>query len=117
MRILAALLSIVMPRLGQIFNRQIIKGFVYLLAEHVVNTITHINRAIYLGFNGHQQASIDVLNHQLALFYPAIYNIGIWDAFSNAMPDVNRQTAIFFVIGGLAGTFTILYDRFLPFPS
>lgn len=70
MRILAALLSIVMPRLGQIFNRQIIKGFVYLLAEHVVNTITHINRAIYLGFNGHQQASIDVLNHQLALFIP-----------------------------------------------
>jgi hypothetical protein len=54
MRILAALLSIVMSGLGQIFNRHIIKGFIYLTAEHVVNTIAHINRAIYLGLNGHQ---------------------------------------------------------------
>lgn len=116
-RIIASVLSIVMPGGGQIYNRQILKGFTFFFWEHTLNFLGLINKAIYLDFNGHHSEALKVINYQFAMFYPAIYVLGVYDAFRDADIEApNKHAAIFFVLGGLLGTFSIVYSNHLPFP-
>ncbi|HZG58005.1 MAG TPA: hypothetical protein VEZ38_16050 [Paenibacillus sp.] len=116
-RIIASVISIVMPGGGQIYNRQFIKGFVFFFLEHIINYLAFINKAIYLDFNGYRIEALNQVNYQFALFYPGIYVLGVYDAYRNAkIEDVNSNAAIFFIIGGLLGTFSIVYSNHLPFP-
>ncbi|WP_309123133.1 hypothetical protein [Paenibacillus sp.] len=117
-RIYAAVFAIIMPGLGQIYNGQILKGFAYLIIEHVVNTLARINQSIYLDFNGLHAEALQNVNYQFALFYPGIYIIGILDAYRNAVKDVPPAPAVdpYFIAAGFLGTVSVIYPRFLPFP-
>lgn len=45
MRIIAALFSIIMPGFGQFYNRQMIKGVLFVVFEHFDNIVGNINSA------------------------------------------------------------------------
>lgn len=48
MRNIAAFFSMLMPGFGQIYNRQFVKGVIFLITEHFDNAFGHINQAIYM---------------------------------------------------------------------
>jgi hypothetical protein len=115
--IIASLLAIVMPGAGQIYNGQILKGFMFLLLEHAVNSLAHLNQGVYMDFNGLHNEALQVINYQFALFYPGVYSIGIYDAFqSSKQHHPHYNAAIFFIIAGMLGTFSIIYAKHLPYP-
>ncbi|MED4038472.1 hypothetical protein [Niallia taxi] len=52
MRIIPALFSIIMPGFGQIYNRELVKGLIFVILEHFDNMLGRINQAIALDING-----------------------------------------------------------------
>lgn len=107
----------VMPGGGQIYNKQILKGFVFFFWEHTLNYLAFINKAIYLDFNGHHSQALSVIDHQFALYYPGIYVLGVYDAFQDAGNEApNKKAAIFFILGGLFGTGSIIFSNYLSIP-
>jgi hypothetical protein len=118
LRVIAALFSIIMPGLGQVYNRQFVRGIIFLIIEHYDNIFGHINTAIQLDFNGFHQESIDVTNYQYLLFYPGFYTYVVWDAWFFAKPGANKtKTAIPFIISGFLGEFATIYSSHLPIPT
>src|SRR3954468_10828000 len=93
MRIIAGLFSILMPGFGQMYNKQFIKGFILLLIEHYDNVTAHINKAIFLDFNGYHQQALEVTNFQYLLFYPGFYVYTVWDAWYYAKTGANKTTS------------------------
>jgi hypothetical protein len=63
MRNIAVLFSLLMPGFGQIFNRQFIKGVIFIILEHFDNMVGNINNAIQLDFNGFHQQALEVVNY------------------------------------------------------
>lgn len=117
MRNIAALFSILLPGTGQIYNRQFLRGIVFLLIEHFVNLVGNINKAIYLDFNGLHQQALEVLNVDGALFYPGFYVYVIWDAWYFAKEGANKTTTpIPFIIAGFLGTIGTIFSSNLPYP-
>lgn len=70
MRVIAALFSILMPGLGQVYNRQFVRGIIFLIIEHYDNVLAHTNAAIHLDFNGFHKDAINVVDFGNLLFYP-----------------------------------------------
>lgn len=118
MRNIAALFSILMPGAGQIYNRQFIRGIVFIIIEHFDNVTGKINKAIQLDFNGLHQQALETLHYEGALFYPGFYVYVVWDAWYFAKEGANKTTtAIPFIIGGFLGTIGTIYAAKLPFPT
>lgn len=117
MRVLAVLLAMVMPGLGQVLNKQYIKALVIFLAEHVINTLANVNAALYLDLNGQHHQALEIVNFQYALFYPGVLVIGTWDAYANAKSDVNKNAAYYFLVAGFMGTIAIIFSTHIPFPT
>jgi hypothetical protein len=118
LRVVAALFSIIMPGLGQVYNRQFVKGIIFLIIEHYDNSLGHINEAIHLDFNGFHQEAIDVTKFEYMLFYAGFYTYCIWDAWFFAKPGADKtKTAIPFLIGGFLGCFASIYSSHIPFPT
>lgn len=115
-RFLAAILSFVMPGLGQIHNRQFIKAIILLLIEHVLNRLAHINSALMLCLNGQHIESINLLNYEYALFYPGFYALCVYDSVLNAEKKPNINGAFWFILTGIIGCLAIIYIRFVPIP-
>src|SRR4051812_47498921 len=106
MRNIAALFSILMPGFGQIYNGKFLKGIIFVVLEHCDNIFAHINKAIYLDFNGLHQQALAVVNYQYLLFYPGFYAYNVWDAWYYAKIGANKTTtAIPFMIAGFLGEF------------
>ncbi|UHA58631.1 hypothetical protein KDJ21_017570 [Metabacillus litoralis] len=72
-RFCAAILSILMPGLGQLFNKQFFKAIVLLFIEHTINRLSHLNTGLMLSFNGNHQEALQILNYEYVLFYPGLY--------------------------------------------
>ncbi|MGG4166341.1 hypothetical protein ABEW00_02485 [Rossellomorea vietnamensis] len=115
-RFFAACLSFTMPGLGQIYNRDLLKGIVLLLLEHIVNRLSHINSAIMLSFNGEHLQALNQVNYEFALFYPGFYTLCVFDSVLNAQEDPNKDCSLWFIFSGLAGCLGIIYGRFIPMP-
>jgi len=119
MRNIAALFSILMPGLGQVYNKQFTRGIIFLIIEHFDNAYGKINKAIQLDLNGfHQQALATVLYDGM-LFYPGFYVYSVWDAWYYAKNGANKKkTAIPFLIGGYLGELGAIFASKLPwFPT
>ncbi|WP_148931619.1 hypothetical protein [Paenibacillus methanolicus] len=107
----------VMPGGGQIYNRQIIKGFAFFFWEHTLNYLGCINKAIYLDLNGHHSEALSMLDYQFALFYPAVYVLGVFDAFHDAkVENPNSNAGSFFILGGILGTLSLVFLKYFPYP-
>lgn len=118
MRIIAALFSLLMPGFGQIYNKNYIKGFLFVLVEHYDNVAGKINKSIQLDFNGSHQAALDMVVYDVMLFYPGFYAYAVWDAWFYAKDGANKTTtAIPFVIGGFLGEIGAIFASKLPIPT
>lgn len=118
MRIIAATFSILMPGIGQMYNKDFIKGVIFILIEHCENFLANINKAIYLDFNGYHQQALEVVNYSYLLFYPGFYVYTVWDAWYHAKSGANKTTtAIPYLIGGFIGEFGVIYANRIPFPT
>jgi hypothetical protein len=118
LRSIAALFSILMPGLGQVYNRQFVKGIIFLIIEHFDNTLGHINDAIHLDFNGFHREAINVTNFEYMLFYPGFYVYCIWDAWFFAKLGADKiKTAIPFLFSGFLGCIASIYSSHIPIPT
>jgi hypothetical protein len=118
LRVIAALFSILMPGLGQVYNRQFVRGIIFLIIEHYDNVLAHTNAAIHLDFNGFHKDAINVVDFGNLLFYPGFYVYCVWDAWFFANPGADKtKTAIPFVIAGFMGEFATIYSSHLPIPT
>jgi hypothetical protein len=118
LRSIAALFSILMPGFGQVYNRQFVKGIIFLIIEHYDNTLGHINEAIHLDFNGFHQEAINVIKFEYMLFYPGFYVYCVWDAWFFAKLGADKiKTAIPFLLGGFLGCIASIYSSHIPIPA
>ncbi|WP_240545881.1 hypothetical protein [Paenibacillus artemisiicola] len=118
MRVIAGLFSTLMPGFGQIYNRQFVKGIIFVICEHFDNVAGNINSAIHLDFNGHHAQAVGATDFGYMLFYPGFYAYAIWDAWYYAKPGADKaKTAIPYLIGGFAGEFCAIFANRLPFPT
>lgn len=113
---LAAILSIVMPGVGQLYNRQFLKSLMILLIELFTNRLAHINSALLICMNGNYTKSLEMLNYDYAMFYPSFYILSVFDAVLCAKANPNMNGAIWFALSGLTGTIGIVYGKFIPIP-
>lgn len=90
MRIIPALFSIIMPGFGQIYNRELVKGIIFVILEHFDNMLGRINQAIALDINGFHQQAIDATNFEVMLFYPGFYVYAVWDSWFYAREGETR---------------------------
>lgn len=118
MRIISALFSILMPGFGQIYNKQLFKGIVFVVFEHFDNMLGKINACIQLDFNGLHQQALETVIYDAMLFYPGFYVYSVWDAWYYAKKGADKtKTAIPFVIGGFLGEMGAIFSVKLPFPT
>jgi hypothetical protein len=118
MRNIAAIFSMLMPGIGQIYNGQFMKGVFLLIVEHFDNAFGNINQAIHLDFNGLHQQAVEATNFAYLLFYPGFYAYCVWDAWYYAKPNADKsKTAIPFVIGGFLGEIGAIFANRLPIPT
>ena len=118
MRTIAALFSLLMPGFGQIYNRQFIKGVIFVIIEHFDNMTGKINKSIQLDLNGFHHQALETVSYDGMLFYPGFYVYAIWDAWYFAKNGANKtKTSIPFIIGGFLGEFGALFASRLPFPA
>ncbi|HEX6922181.1 MAG TPA: hypothetical protein VF149_00030 [Bacillales bacterium] len=107
--------SIALPGFGQLLNGQLLKGFVLIALEFLVNVNAHFNMAILHSFHGDIEAAAAVTNYGWLMFYPCLYFFAMWDAYRNSGRNMSPFTffpfafSAFFVTVGLiySNTFTI----------
>jgi hypothetical protein len=107
--------SIAFPGFGQLLNKQITKGLVFIFLEILINVFSRFNTAILLSFIGDIQGAINVTNYQWLMFYPCIYMYAIWDAYKFSKREEETKSYIFlplafaayFVTVGLMYSYTI----------
>ncbi|MCT2344770.1 hypothetical protein NQZ71_10370 [Niallia taxi] len=118
MRIIPALFSIIMPGFGQIYNRELVKGIIFVILEHFDNMLGRINQAIALDINGFHQQAIDATNFEVMLFYPGFYVYAVWDSWFYAREGGDKaKTAIPFIIAGFLGEIASLLAPKIPYPT
>ncbi|MFC4322705.1 hypothetical protein [Litchfieldia salsa] len=107
--------SIAFPGFGQLLNKQMTKGFVFIFLEILINVFSHFNMAILYSFIGDIEGAINITNYQWLMFYPCVYMYAIWDAykFSHKGEETKRYIylplafAAYFVTIGLMYSYTI----------
>jgi hypothetical protein len=116
-RVAAALLSVLMPGVGQMYNRQFIKGIIFMIIEHYDNIFACINQALYLDLNGFHRQALHTLNFQYAPFYAGFYVYTVWDALYFAKPNGDRKSIFIFILAGFIGVIMTLFSPHLPMPA
>jgi len=108
--------SIALPGFGQLLNKQVIKGIIFILLEVVINMYSHFNSAIMLSFLGDIKGATAVTNYQWLMFYPCVYFYSMWDAYKFAHPDLNTKPYFFmpFVFAAYFVTVGLMYSDKIP---
>lgn len=91
----AILWSIALPGFGQILNKQIIKGILFITLEFLVNVFSNFNTAIMLSFLGDFKGAANAIDYQWLMFYPCLYFFAMWDAHRGATQNQNSSKYIF----------------------
>ncbi|MEW9667856.1 hypothetical protein [Ammoniphilus sp. 3BR4] len=110
---IALLWSLTFPGFGQIYNRQVLKGFTFILLEFIVNWLGGVNRAILYSFHGEFSLASQTANWDWLLFYPCIYIFGAGEAFYQAYYQETGNSAkklLFpFILAAMTGTIGTIY--------
>ncbi|MBE4910229.1 hypothetical protein IMZ08_19515 [Bacillus luteolus] len=86
----AILWSIALPGFGQILNKQIIKGILFITLEFLVNVFSNFNTAIMLSFLGDFEGAANAIDYQWLMFYPCLYFFAMWDAHRGATQNRSK---------------------------
>lgn len=109
-RIERTLWSIAFPGFGQILNRHLSKGVLFIVLEFVINTKARINMAMIASFYGNTELAVKQTDYQWFMFYPCIYVFAIWDAYKNAESQTPDFSFLPFVISAFLGTIGVIYS-------
>jgi len=80
----AILWSIALPGFAQILNKKLLKGFVFIFLEFLINVNSNFNSAIMASYLGEMDKAFEVLNYQWLMFYPCVYMFAMWDAVKDS---------------------------------
>ena len=84
---LAALWSLFMPGLGQLYIHRIVTAFVLIILSVVFLYFSHLLEGVSLLFLGDIQKATDVLIPQWFLMFPSLYGFAIFDAYMNTIEN------------------------------
>ncbi|MGE5674778.1 MAG: hypothetical protein ACM3XM_13055 [Mycobacterium leprae] len=73
--------SVALPGLGHLFLGQTMKGLLLMTWEILINTMAHLNLAIFHTVRGEYALAAQVINPQWAVLYPMVYIFAIIDAY------------------------------------
>jgi hypothetical protein len=102
--------SIALPGFGQILNGRLIKGFVFVFLEFLINVQADFNQAIMLSFHGDIESAIEQTNYLWLMFYPCLYTFAMWDAFKEDGGGEKPYSFLPFVFGAYFGTIGVIYS-------
>jgi hypothetical protein len=102
--------SIALPGFSQILNGRLIKGFVFIGLEFVINIMANFNEIIRLSFIGNIEEAVSHTNYQLLMFYPCLYFFAMWDAFKDAGGGKEPYSYLPFVSSAFLVTVGIMYS-------
>ncbi|MDF0727863.1 hypothetical protein PY093_14390 [Cytobacillus sp. S13-E01] len=102
--------SIALPGFGQILNKQLFKGILFILLEFIINVSSNFNTAIRLSFLGDIEGAINVTDYQWLMFYPCVYMFAIWDAHRTATPESSRFIFLPYVFSAYFVTVGLMYS-------
>ncbi|WP_226667972.1 hypothetical protein [Metabacillus litoralis] len=106
----AILWSIALPGFAQFLNGKIVKGFIFIFLEFLINVNSNFNKAIMASFLGEIDRAFDVLNFQWLMFYPCVYMFAMWDAFKDAEGEVSPFSFLPFVCSAYTVTVGLMYS-------
>jgi hypothetical protein len=102
--------SIAFPGFGQLLNRQLIKGILFILLELLINTNSHFNQGIMLSFSGEIDAAIKTVEFGWLMFYPCIYMFAMYDSYKHADGPAPPLSFLPFVFGAYFVTVGLMYS-------
>ncbi|KOP82483.1 hypothetical protein ACFFHH_22860 [Cytobacillus solani] len=107
----AILWSIAFPGFGQLLNRHLLKGFVFIFLEFITNVNSFFNQAIMYSFLGKITEAEFVVNHQWLMFYPCLYMYAMYDAYKFADGENPQYSYVPFAFGAYFVTVGLMYSQ------
>ncbi|MBZ5749555.1 hypothetical protein [Metabacillus rhizolycopersici] len=105
--------SIAFPGFGQILNGKLVKGFVLIFLELLINVQANFNKVIMLSFHGDIISAIEQTNYQWLMFYPCLYMFAMWDAYRDAGKGKSPYSFLPFVFSAYFVTVGLIYSSSL----
>lgn len=102
-----------MPGFGQLLNGRLLKGFLFIGLEFLININSNLNQAILLSFHGDSQTAVQLTDYQWLMFYPCVYLFAIWDSFHDAGGGTAPYSFLPFVFAAYLGTVGVIFSRYL----
>lgn len=103
--------SIAFPGFGQLLNKQIIKGILFMALEFIINVKSKLNEAIVLSFQGKVESAVKVADYNWLMFYPCIYMFAIFDAYKNSSKTEVPFSYLPFVFSAYLGTVGVVFSQ------
>ena len=91
--------SMAFPGFGHIFLGSYIKGFLLVFWEIIINTMSHLNMAIYYTFTGQFPLAAQTLDQRWLLLYIGAYVYAVWDSYRSTI-EMNKCS----ILGEREGT-------------
>lgn len=102
--------SIALPGFSQILNGRLIKGFLFIGMEFVINVMANFNEIIRMSFIGDIEGAVSQTDYQWLMFYPCLYFFAMWDAFKDAGGGKKPYSYLPFVCSAFLVTVGIMYS-------
>lgn len=102
--------SIALPGFGQILNRKLVKGILFIALELLINVKANLNIAIVLSFRGNTIEAVNKTNFEWLMFYPGLYMYSIWDAYRDAGGSNNSYEFLPYVFPVFSGVIGVVYS-------
>lgn len=106
----AILWSVAFPGFGQLLNGHLLKGFVFILLEFIINVNSSFNQAIMFSFLGEISEAAKAVNHQWLMFYPCVYMYAMYDAYKFAEGENPPLSYVPFAFGAYFVTIGLMYS-------
>jgi hypothetical protein len=82
--------SAAFPGFGHVLARSNVWGFILMSSEYTLNTISHLNQAIFLSMIGEFEAAKTILDLRYFQLYVVIYVYTMWDSYRRTI-DNNKM--------------------------
>jgi hypothetical protein len=102
--------SIALPGFAQVVNGHLVKGFLFIALEVLINVMANFNEIIRLSFIGNIEGAIAETNYSWLMFYPCLYFFAMWDAFKGAGGGREPYSYLPFVSSAYLVTVGIMYS-------
>lgn len=102
--------SIAFPGFGQILNKKLLKGILFITLAVIININANLNEAIVLSFQGNTIEAVKVTNYLWLMNYPGIYVFSIWDAYMDSGGYKAPYAFLPFVFSVYSGVIGVVYS-------